>query len=363
MNDQFYMDLAIKEAWKYQILTHPNPPVGALVLDESLQILSISSHKKAGFLHAEPNAILLALFAKSKDFKDEFLKAYKSNFQSKISSNLDETQQIFESLDPNFTYNFIMKNHSNLLKNSTIYVTLEPCAHRGKTPPCADLIAKLGFKRVVIGSKDSGKGKGGATTLKSNGVRVDFLNDKGSAELLEIFSKAHSGNFVFFKLGMSTNGVVSGGKITSEYSLKLVHQIRTVIDSLAIGGNTVRIDRPTLDSRYAGSPKNPNVLILSQRGELDKAIPLFNVKNRSVKITSNLSEIFENGLCMVEGGQNLLNLLKDKIEYFLLFFSPNFISRINLQSDLNLKPLYIGKLGDDYYGWFKNLHFKNSKKC
>ena len=64
MNDEFYMDLALSKAWKFQILTYPNPAVGCLILDENGQILSCKAHEKAGYLHAEPTAIHSLRFAK-----------------------------------------------------------------------------------------------------------------------------------------------------------------------------------------------------------------------------------------------------------------------------------------------------------
>ena len=84
MNDEFYMGLALSEAWKFQILTYPNPAVGCLILDENGQILSCKAHEKAGYLHAEPTAILFALCKKSEKFKDDFIKAYNAKFSSKI---------------------------------------------------------------------------------------------------------------------------------------------------------------------------------------------------------------------------------------------------------------------------------------
>ena len=102
MNDEFYMDLALSEAWKFQILTYPNPAVGCLILDKNGQILSCKAHEKAGYLHAEPTAIFFALCKKSEKFKDDFIKAYNDKF----SSNIKEGE--FGLLEPKFTYEFLL---------------------------------------------------------------------------------------------------------------------------------------------------------------------------------------------------------------------------------------------------------------
>ena len=84
INDEFYMSLAIKKAWEFQILTYPNPAVGCAVLDASGRLLSVVAHKKAGFLHAEPSAILLALCEKSEAFLCDFFRDYKAAFGVKF---------------------------------------------------------------------------------------------------------------------------------------------------------------------------------------------------------------------------------------------------------------------------------------
>ena len=147
INDEFYMSLAIKKAWEFQILTYPNPAVGCVVLDASGRLLSVAAHKKAGFLHAEPSAILLALCQKSEAFLRDFLRAYNAAFGVKFESAAELENA---DLQPNFTYEYILQNHGDLLKGAKAYVTLEPCAHRGKTPPCAELLKRLKFAEVVI---------------------------------------------------------------------------------------------------------------------------------------------------------------------------------------------------------------------
>ena len=352
MNDEFYMDLALSEAWKFQILTYPNPAVGCLILDENGQILSCKAHEKAGYLHAEPTAIFFALCKKSKKFKDDFIKAYSDKF----GSNIKEGE--FSLLEPKFTYEFILNNHSNLLKNAKAYVTLEPCSHHGKTPPCANLLKELGFRGVIIGSHDENKvASGGAILLKSAGAKVKFgILKERCDKLLEPFLAYQNGGFSFLKIALSKNGVASGGIITNELSRKHVHKLRSVIDTLVIGGNTVRTDRPKLDSRLVGSGKNPDVIIYSRSDKFDKTIPLFSVPDRKVSIQKELDL---KGLCMFEGAGEFLKLVKEgnlaNVKWLLIYQSSNFKDGKNLSLDLNLKQLFSGNFGDDSYTWYEIL--------
>ena len=352
MNDEFYMDLALSEAWKFQILTYPNPAVGCLILDENGQILSCKAHEKAGYLHAEPTTIFFALCKKSKKFKDDFIKAYNAKF----SSNIKEDE--FGLLEPKFTYEFILKNHSNLLKNAKAYVTLEPCLHHGKTPPCVNLLKELGFRDVIIGSHDENQiASGGGNLLKSAGIKVKFgVLKERCDKLLEPFLAHQNGGFSFLKIALSKNGVASGGIITNELSRTHVHKLRSVIDTLVIGGNTVRVDRPKLDSRLVSGGKNPDVLIYSRSDKFDKTIPLFSVPGRKVSIQKKLSLT---GLSMFEGAGEFLKLAKDgklaNVKWLLIYQSSNFKDGKNFSLDLNLKPLFSGKFGDDSYTWYEIL--------
>ena len=351
MNDEFYMDLALNEAWKFQILTYPNPAVGCLILDENGQILSCKAHEKAGYLHAEPTAILFALCKKSEKFKDDFIKAYNAKF----GSNINDGE--FGLLERKFIYEFIVSNHADLLKNAKAYVTLEPCSHHGKTPPCANLLKELGFSEVIIGSHDENKiASGGGNLLQSAGVRVKFGVLKERCDKpLEPFLAYQNGGFSFLKIALSKNGVASGGIITNELSRTHVHKLRSVIDTLVIGGNTVRTDRPKLDSRLAGG-KNPDVIIYSRSDKFDETIPLFSVPDRKVSIQKELNLT---GLTMFEGAGEFLKLAKEgklaNVKWLLIYQSPNFKNGENLRLDLNLKPLFSGNFGDDSYTWYEIL--------
>ncbi|MBP3224717.1 MAG: hypothetical protein J6M14_05350, partial [Campylobacter sp.] len=195
MTNEFYMNLAALEAWKYQILTFPNPAVGCVIADKCGKILSINSHKKAGLLHAEANAVFVALCEMSEKFLNDFLQIYESEFGVNLSQICKNPQNLiygdffenfgtvsaksrfanqileFKNLNANFVYEFITQNHANLLSGGTAFVTLEPCAHIGKTPSCAFLLKNLGFKKVVIGVADlNEKASGGGEILAQSGV-------------------------------------------------------------------------------------------------------------------------------------------------------------------------------------------------
>lgn len=354
INDEFYMSLALKKAWEFQLLTYPNPAVGCVTLDKNGKILSIKAHKKSGFLHAEPLGAFFALCALSKDFLAKFLKEYNHKFSLNFS-DLSQLEKV--DLEPKFTYEFILQNHDDLLKGAKIYVTLEPCSHEGKTPSCANLLKELKFSEVIIARADENSiACGGAEILKSGGIKVKFGVLKDAAdELIEPFLAWQGGNFSFFKLALNANGVASGGIISNELSRTHSHKLRSVCDLLVIGGNTVRIDRPVLDTRLISSGKNPDVLIYSKGQKFDKNIPLFKVKNRSVEISDSLENAFKKPLVMFEGGENFLKNLDKRVEWFLIYRSSQFKDAPNVGLNLKLKRLFGSNFLDDGYGWFKRI--------
>ena len=329
MEEIDYLKLAINEAWKYQFLTFPNPAVGACIVKND-EVLAVEAHHEAGNPHAEVNTL-----------KSAFLKLNPTSDLKYLTTSHD-------------IHDFLIKNHNNLFIECTIYVTLEPCNHQGKTPACANLLESIGIKKVVIGSLDPNKiASGGKDRLEKAGVEVEVLNDDNSYNLLLPFIKWEEKNFTFFKLAMRDDGTVDGGYITSQDSLDLVHKIRTKLNLLVIGGNTVRIDRPTLDSRFAKINKAPNILIYSKQTEYDKTIPLFNVLNREVTISDNLNILANNNLIMIEGGFNLLNTLNDKIDIIMLFIS----HKNRTQNSFDIKKLGFDIIHSYYINKYDEIIF------
>lgn len=333
IDDSFYMNLAINEAWKYQLLTYPNPAVGAVVVKNG-ELLSIEAHKSAGQSHAEVNAL-----------KAAFIKKYPN----------DRLKLIHDSFE---IHQYLIKNHNDFFNDCTIYVSLEPCNHIGKTPSCASLIKEIKLKKVVIAHKDINKeAAGGIETLKE--ANIDVHTDcmqKEAYELLYPFIKWSSGTFIFYKMAQTLNGTISGGKISSNQALAYVHALREKIDILAIGGNTVRTDKPTLDTRYIQG-KAPNVFIYSKNKIFDNQIPLFKVPNREVTISDDLFKLLDYKLVMFEGGYTLLDKLKEKIDYIMLIISPKIKDGLNAkQIDLDYEVVH-----ENYIGKEKILYLKLKK--
>lgn len=345
------MNLALSKAWEYQLLTYPNPAVGCLILDKNGKILSINAHKKAGFLHAEPNAIFEALCKLSQEFLTKFIYEYELKFGLKFAS-LDEILSC--DLEPNFTYDFICQNHQNLLKDSQIFVTLEPCSHDGKTKSCAKLIANLKPKVVKIAVCDENKiASGGSQILKDNNIAVEIGICKDSAlKLLEPFLAWSKGNFSFFKIALTQNGASGPGRISNEATQIHCHNLRSLVDLMVIGGASVRADRPSLDSRLF-SQKSPDILVYSRSVKFDKTIPLFSVKNRNVFIENSLKRAFDCKFTMFEGGENFLRNLDERVRWIAIYKSPNLIKSKGIELDLKLKLLFSQSLKDNQLEWYE----------
>ncbi len=325
MNDEFFMRLALDEAWKYQLLTYPNPAVGAVVVQNG-RILSIEAHQKAGTSHAE----VLALIG-----------AYKT---------ISDTTVNFDRFDAHQAHDFLLSLPQSFFAECEIYVTLEPCSHQGKTPSCASLLARLNPKRVIVGTLDPVKAHAGGAK-KLNSVAVGVL-EEACKELIEPFVIWQERAFVLFKIAQTLNGKIGGGIISSVESRRHVHQLRSVCNRLLIGGNTVRTDRPTLDSRLVGG-EAPDVTILSHRiGGFDMDIPLFSVPNRSVDITNQIRWEKCSGFVLVEGGEGMLRSLEGHIDWMLTYTAPKLSDdALSYNINHNLTPLHNARYYVDTVQW------------
>jgi len=333
VDDNFYMSLALDEAWRYQGLTYPNPAVGCVVVGESGEILAVQAHHKAGEAHAEVNALKAAYYRLTND--------------ADILA-LENSAEI---------HTYLLSNHNNIFTDITLYTTLEPCSHHGKTPSCASLISELGINNVYVGSLDTNKeAQGGNKILQMNSCQVhtEVLKEECDALLLP-FQKTIRENFIFFKWAQRLNATTDCGVISSEESRQNVHAMRDVCDLLVIGGNTVREDRPTLDARLVDG-KAPDILILSQKKEFDKTIPLFSVEGREVFIEDNLSKIDNYKNIMIEGSSKMFALTRDIVDYYLCYQAPTFGGQNGFDNlDDKFEILNMRQVGQDIIMWMKRI--------
>ena len=324
INDDFYMKLAIDEAWKYQLLTYPNPAVGCVVVKDG-KLLSIEAHKEAGEAHAEVNALKAAYL---KEFPNSVLKTKSS------SSDI---------------HDYLIKNHDNFFNDCEIYVTLEPCNHVGKTPACANLLKILKPKRVIISVKDPNiVASGGIQTLKEVNIDITLgVLEKDGQNLILPFISWQNKSCIFFKMAQTLNGSIDG-KISSNSALAYVHTIRDKIDLLVIGGNTARLDKPTLDARYIAG-RAPDVLIYSRNKIFDNNIPLFKIPNRKVTISDDLFKLLDYKFIMIEGVYTLLDKLKERIDFLVLIVSPKIRDGKNSLDniDLDFEIMHENFIGED----------------
>lgn len=230
----------------------PNPMVGAVIVHEG-KVIGEGYHEEYGKAHAEVNAV--------NSVKDKAL-----------------------------------------LAASTIYVTLEPCAHHGKTPPCADLIVQYQFKRVVIGCTDtysevSGKG---VQRLKKAGIEVEIgcLESK-CRDLNKHFFTFHEKKrpFILLKWAQTSNGKIDSGSndqtvtvISSPESKTLVHQWRNAHQAILVGRKTVESDNPKLTTR-AIVGRNPIRIVLDSHLNLAPTNAVFNAQSRTIVLNKLKTEV------------------------------------------------------------------------
>ncbi|AXN38599.1 bifunctional diaminohydroxyphosphoribosylaminopyrimidine deaminase/5-amino-6-(5-phosphoribosylamino)uracil reductase RibD [Peribacillus butanolivorans] len=220
-NDQYYMKLALDLAASAKGKTNPNPVVGAVIVKDGV-IAGTGIHRKAGEPHAEVHAFKMA---------------------------------------------------GDYAKNATLYVTLEPCSHYGKTPPCANLVKESGVRRVVVATQDPNPEVAGRgiSILRDAGIEVEVgVLEKEAQRLNERFIHNMITNrpFVISKYATTLDGKLATHTghskwITGEESRHSVHLLRDEVDAILIGIGTVLADNPSLTTRLPeGGGKNPIRIIL-----------------------------------------------------------------------------------------------------
>lgn len=329
MNYEFYMQLVLNRAWEAQTLALPNPAVGALVLDESGAILSLCAHEKCGESHAE----LLALI-------EAFIK-------------LGGNKEILECKNPFELFNFLAKNHNGIFKKASIFVSLEPCAHIGKTPSCAELLCILEPKKIIISARDlSLNAKGGIQMLKNHGIEVvcGVLENEGLDLLFPFLSLQKNNRFNLFKLAMRANGSFEGGIISNKQTRIFSHKMRSNAARMVVSQKTILSDNPFLDCRLLDSKHAPNLIIVGRKNNLNSNLNIFQAA-REVEFCDDIGKLDLSGFSIFEGGAEFFNLMRDKIDCLLLFIAPRVESGRNLYGDFGSKLLYASELNGNGMLW------------
>jgi diaminohydroxyphosphoribosylaminopyrimidine deaminase/5-amino-6-(5-phosphoribosylamino)uracil reductase len=187
--------------------------------------------------------------------------------------------------------------------------------------------------------------------LLEQGIEVETaVCEKEALELLEPFLIWQKRAFVLFKIAQTSNGKIGGGYLTSKESLTHVHHLRAVCTKMMIGGNTVRVDRPTLDCRFTGDVA-PDILIYSKEDTFDREIPLFSVEGREVEV-SNSFDFSKPSFVFVEGGGGMMNALLGQIDWLLQYQAPKLSAHDSCYSiDLALDFLFQEQKGVDLMLW------------
>lgn len=234
--------------------TSPNPMVGAVIVCDG-RIIGEGYHIRAGEPHAEVNAV-----------------------------------------------NSVSANDKHLLERSTMYVSLEPCSHYGKTPPCADLIIACKIPRVVVGVTDCNVqvNGGGIARMRAEGIEVvvDVLRDE-ALDVNKIFftNCAKKRPWITLKWAESADGYIDAlrsdascgaAKISNPVSQVAVHKERARHDAILVGTRCALLDNPSLDTRFWGG-RSPLRLVIDREGVLPVTHRLFDGEHPTVVYTASAS--------------------------------------------------------------------------
>ena len=269
-----FMERALDLAERGRGTTYPNPLVGAVVARGG-EIVGEGWHARAGEPHAEVHALRKA---------------------------------------------------GESARGAMLYVTLEPCAHHGRTPPCTDAVIAAGVARVVVASRDvTPAARGGIERLRAAGVDVE-VDERWEARALNAgwFSVHERGRpWVILKLATTLDGgvAVPGRRwLTGEQARRRVHELRAWVDAVAVGMATVRADSPRLDARGVDAPKQPRRLAFG-RGPLPQGSDL---ELRTGALSDELRALATEGVqtLLLEGGPKLAasffaDDLVDEVRWFL----------------------------------------------
>lgn len=231
MVSAYYLNEAYNEARKADPLAvRPNPLVGAVLVDDQGEVVGRGYHQQYGGPHAEVNAF---------------------------------AEAINRGINPG---------------DCTLFVTLEPCSHHGKTPPCTDLILQHGVKKVVIGSLDPNPAVSGVDVLINNGLQVEVIEQEDILQLNRVFFTNQKGKrpYFQFKLAMTSNGIYAHKYkqrlwITGKETHRYVHEVlRKDADAVLSTARSVINDNAKLNLRIGDEVKEKTAIVLDQRLDLLK---------------------------------------------------------------------------------------------
>lgn len=319
--DKKYIRRCFELALLGQGLNSPNPKVGAVVVYNN-KVIGEGYHQKYGFSHAEVNAI--------------------NNVKDK-----------------------------SLLKDSTIYVNLEPCCHYGKTPPCAELLIKNNIKRCVIANRDSNPkvAGGGIKILQDAGIEVEcgVLEEEGRFLNRRFFCNQEKHRpYIILKFAQSLDGYIDIERNNKEKQtywitnndLKVwVHKQRAEEDAILVGYNTVLNDNPSITTRYFNG-KNPKRIVFDRDLTLPQSSNVFN--NESPTLVFNyLKTEKQNNIDFIQISNN-----EDSIVQILHHLSKNGIGSLIVEGGKQTLQYFIDKnLWDEAYVLTGNTCFGAGKKA
>lgn len=306
--DEKYMKRALELAEKGAGYTSPNPLVGAVIVKDG-KIIGEGYHQVYGSHHAEINAF---------------------------------------------------RNATEDVRGAEMYVTLEPCSHYGKTPPCANAIVEKGIKKVVIAMEDpnpevSGRG---IKILESHGIEVvTGVLEEESRRLNEIFLKYITTKlpFCILKTAMTLDGKIAARTgdsrwVTNEESRKYVHKLRHRVSSIMVGVGTVIQDDPLLNTRLDGKEgKDPVRIIVDTRGRTPLNARVLNMESTSKTIiaTTELAPKVKLEKFISKGAEIIITPLEGNrvdLKYLMRELGDREIDSILLEggSELNYSALEAG---------------------
>jgi diaminohydroxyphosphoribosylaminopyrimidine deaminase / 5-amino-6-(5-phosphoribosylamino)uracil reductase len=240
-------------------------------------------------------------------------------------------------------------------RGATLYVTMEPCAHHGTTPPCTEAVLRAGVAKVVAGSLDPNpEARGGLDVLAEAGVEVELRDSFAARAQNEAWRTwvSQQRPFVVLKLAQTLDGRVAvpgtGGWISGPASRRRVHEVRAQVDAVAVGMGTARADKPQLTARDVGAERQPRRLIFGN-GPSELEV-------RSGPLAEELRALAGEGVqsLLLEGGPTLATsfLREDVVDKLLLFVAPEVAGAgltfaPDLDDAVRLTRMTTERLGDD----------------